>query len=159
LSTDKRAKPGTVSFAKQAMPPVGGGRVKPVRVDIITYAPTAFFHCQHCEVAFHHLGIGPRMRSREADDSLPLDLQFEYLDLSIWVRDLIDRLGGQVKVRVIDAASLAGVWASMRHRVRSYPAVIVEGGPKRTGGEFRDLDPVIDRLVAANATNEGDSTT
>jgi hypothetical protein len=132
--------------------------VRPVRVDIITYAPTAFFHCQHCEVAFHQLGIGPRMRSLEADESLPVDLQFEYLDLSIWVRDLIDRLGNQVAVRVIDAASLAGVWASLRHRVRSYPAVIVEGDHKRIGGEFRALEPVIDRLVAANATNEGGST-
>lgn len=122
--------------------------MRPVRVDIIAYAPTAFFHCQHCEIAFHHLGIGRQLRRSEADESLPPDLQFEYLDLSEWVHDLHTRMGNRVRVRLIDAASLAGVWASLRYGVRTYPAVVVEGREKRVGGhDYRELDPVIDRLA------------
>jgi hypothetical protein len=132
--------------------------VRPVRVDIVTYAPTAFFHCQHCEVALHQLGVGPRLRHIEADESLPLDLQLEYLDLSEWVRDLHQRLGTGVAIRVIDAASLLGVWTSWRHGVRSYPAVIVGGKEKRVGPGYRDLDPVIDRLVADEMSKGGTTT-
>jgi hypothetical protein len=29
-----------------------GSSMQPLSVQIITYAPTAFRHCQHCEMAF-----------------------------------------------------------------------------------------------------------
>lgn len=122
--------------------------MKPVRVEIITYAPTVYSHCQHCEIAFHHVGVGPQLRRDEANDSLPLDLQFEYLDVATWARDLKQRKGDAVAVRVIDAASLQGVWASLRYGVRSYPAVVVGGREKRVGRDFRSLDPVVDQMVA-----------
>lgn len=134
--------------------------MRPVRVEIVAYAPTAFFHCQHCEVAFQQLGIGSRMRHLEADESLPADLQLEYLDLSDWVRDLVARHGARVAVRVIDAASLQGVWTSWRRGVRSYPAVIVEGRHQPVEHDYRELDPVIDHLVEAhlgNSSNSSDS--
>lgn len=129
-------------------------------MDIVTYAPTAFFHCQHCEVAFHQLGIGSRMRHIEADESLPVDLQLEYLDLSDWVRQLHGRHGANVAIRVIDAASLLGVWTSWRHGVRSYPAVIVGGekGERSVGQEYHQLDPVIDRMVADHMSKGGSTT-
>jgi hypothetical protein len=121
--------------------------MKPVAVDVVTYAPTAFYHCQHCEVVFHHLGIGRRIHRSEADEALPPDLQLDYLDMSGWVHNLIERHGDRVAVRVIDAASIQGVWASLRHGVRSYPAVIVAGREKRIGESYRELDPVIGLCV------------
>jgi hypothetical protein len=123
--------------------------VEPVRVDVIAYAPTAFFHCRHCEITFQQMGIGGRMRRMEAAESLPPDLQLEYLDLSEWIHELRDRHGHRVAVRVIDAASVLGVWTSLRHRVRSYPAVRVGGRGPWVRHDYRTLDPVIDRLVAA----------
>lgn len=138
--------------------------MRAVRVEIVTYAPTAFFHCQHCEIAFQQLGIGAQVRRDELDEALPVDLQFEYLDLSEWVHELVERHGPGVDLRVIDAASVAGVWTSLRRGVRAYPAVIVEGRIKRVGTGFRDLDPAIDRLVAqgegrASNESEGGTTT
>ena len=134
--------------------------MRPVRVEIVAYAPTAFLHCQHCEVAFQQLGIGRRMRHIEADESLPADLQLEYLDLSDWVRELVSRHGARVAVRVIDAASLLGVWTSWRYGVRSYPAVIVEGREQRVEHDHHELDPVIDQLVADRLIDsKGGSTT
>jgi hypothetical protein len=122
--------------------------VRPVRVDVIAYAPTAFFHCRHCELTFQQMGIGARMRQIEAAESLPPDLQIEYLDLSEWIHQLRDRHGDRVTVRVIDAASLPGVWTSLRHGVRSYPAVRVGGRGQWVKRDYRSLDPVIDQLVA-----------
>jgi hypothetical protein len=132
--------------------------VRPVRVDIVTYAPTVFLHCQHCEVAFDQLGVGSRMRDIEADESLPIDLQLDYLVLSDWVRELHERNGSRVAIRVIDAASLLGVWTSWRHGVRSYPAVIVGKREAWVGHDYRELDRVIDRLVADDVSKGGSTT-
>ena len=123
--------------------------MKPVSVQVITYAPTIFYHCQHCELAFREMGIGERLRQREAAEALPEDLAREFQVLSDWVHGLLHRHGGRVRVDVLDAASIRGFLASLRHRVGRYPAVIVDGREKRVGLDFAVLDPLIDRKVAA----------
>lgn len=121
----------------------------PVSVQIITYAPTIFYHCQHCELAFGEMGIGERLRRREAADALPPDLAGEYQAVSDWVHRLLARHGRRIAVDVLDAASIRGFFASLRHRVRRYPAVIVDRDVKRIGLDFDALDDVVDRRVAA----------
>ena len=123
--------------------------MKPVSIQVITYAPTVFYHCQHCELTFQEMGIGERLRRREAADALPDDLTREFQVVSDWVHSLLMRHGRRVRVDVLDAASIRGFFASLRHRVGRYPAVIVDGGDKRIGLDFSALDPVIDRKVAA----------
>jgi hypothetical protein len=116
-------------------------------VDVIAYAPTAFFHCQHCEITFQQLGIGERLRHLDADESLPPDLRRAYLDLSDWLHAMRDRHGFRIELRVIDAASLLGIWMSLRHHLRRYPAVRVADGPWVTG-DYRSLEAVIDQMAA-----------
>jgi hypothetical protein len=123
--------------------------MKPVSIQVITYAPTVFYHCQHCELTFQEMGIGERLRRREAADALPDDLTREFQVVSDWVHGLLLKHGGRVRVDVLDAASIRGFLASLRHRVGRYPAVIVDGGDKRIGLDFAALDPLIDRKVAA----------
>jgi hypothetical protein len=123
--------------------------MKPVSVQVITYAPTVFYHCQHCELAFREMGVGERLRQREAAEALPDDLAREYQVLSDWVHGLLQRHGGRVRVDVLDAASIRGFLASLRHRVGRYPAVIVDGREKRIGLDFAAIDPLIDGRVAA----------
>ena len=123
---------------------------KPVTVQVITYAPTVFYHCQHCELAFQEMGLGERLRRQEAAESLPDDLARDFQALSDWVHSLLQRFGPQIRVRVIDAASVEGVVASVRHRVGRYPAVIVDG-EKRIGSDFSALDPLIEQRVATAA--------
>jgi hypothetical protein len=125
--------------------------MKPVSVEVITYAPTVFTHCQHCEVAFGEVGIGERLRQQEAADALPDDLAREYQALSDWVHALLERHGGRVKVKVVDAASVEGFVRSLRNRVGRYPAVIVDGTEKRIGSDYAALDPLIERKVASAA--------
>jgi len=125
--------------------------MKPVSIQVITYAPTVFYHCQHCELTFQEMGIGERLRRREAADALPDDLTREFQVVSDWVHGLLLKHGGRVRVDVLDAASIRGFLASLRHRIGRYPAVIVDGGDKRIGLDFAALDPLIDRKVAAAA--------
>jgi hypothetical protein len=123
--------------------------MKPVSVEIITYAPTVFTHCQHCELAFGEVGIGERLRRQEAAEALPDDLAGDFQALSDWVHALLERHGRRVRVKVLDAASVEGFVSSVRHRVGRYPAVIVGRDEKRIGNDFASLDDLIDRKVAA----------
>ena len=120
-----------------------------VRVQVITYAPTIFRHCQHCEVAFEGVGLGERIHRSEARDALPDDLSVQFQKVSDWVHGLLERHQRGVDISVIDAASIEGVWTSLRHGVRRYPAVIVDGDRKHIGEDFGALDAVIDERLAA----------
>jgi hypothetical protein len=123
--------------------------VKPVEIEIVTYAPTVFYHCQHCEIAFGRTSVGESIHREQARESLPDDLREQFQDVSNWVHELAERWGGRIRVKVIDAASIEGVLKSLRYRVRKYPAVIVAGTEKQVGTDFQALTPVIEKHVAA----------
>ena len=127
--------------------------MEPLTVEVITYAPTVFSHCQHCEVAFQEMGIGERLRRAEVAQALPDDLAREFQAWSEWIHRLLERHGPRVRVKVVDAASIEGVIESLRHRVGRYPAVIVDGSEKRRGADFEALDRVIDARLAAASGN------
>ena len=129
--------------------------MRPVRVEVIAYAPTVFRHCQHCEVAFAGVGLGERIHRAEARDALPADLIAQFQHVSDWVHDVLERHGPRVSVTVIDAASIEGVWKSLRHGVRRYPAVIVDGRERRVGTDFTELDALIDARLRPGAAAAG----
>jgi hypothetical protein len=125
--------------------------MKPLTVEVITYAPTVFYHCQHCEVAFQEMGIGERLRREEAAAALPEDLARDFQAWSDWIHRLLERHGPRIRVKVVDAASIEGVVESLRHRVGRYPAVIVDGTEKRSGSDFEALDRVIEERLTPPA--------
>jgi hypothetical protein len=126
-----------------------------VTVEVITYTPTVFFHCQHCELAFGEMGIGERLRRREAADALPDDLLRDFQALSDWIHGLLQRYGRRVKVKIVDAASIEGFVESIRHRVGRYPAVIVDG-ERRVGSDYAALEPLIARRVNGDPSGAND---
>lgn len=99
---------------------------KPLVVEIIAYAPTAFYHCTHCEIAWREVGMSNQAHKEQLQNSLPEDLTKDYLAVSEWVKDVFRRYCDQVVIKMVDAASLEGVWLSLRHGARRYPAVIIE---------------------------------
>jgi len=126
--------------------------MKPVRVTVITYAPTVFRHCQHCEVAFDEMGLGEKLRRSQAAEALPDDLATEYAQVSDWIHGLIERHGHQIAIDLVDAASLEGVVRSLRHGVRRYPAVVVDGADRHAGvTDFGEIDRVVAERVADHA--------
>jgi hypothetical protein len=129
-----------------------GGRDRAGRdvatVRVITYAPTVFTHCQHCEVAFGEIGLGERIRREEAASALPEDLALDFAKLSDWVRSLMERHGPRIHLEVMDAASVEGVIASLRHRLWRHPAVVVDGESVHIDGDYAVAEPAIERAIA-----------
>jgi hypothetical protein len=98
---------------------------KPLRIDIVAYAPTAFYHCTHCEVIWKETGFSQGLHDEQVASALPPDLLNDYQAVSDWVHHLLRVHCDQVMIQVIDAASLEGVWMTLRHGLRRYPAVVV----------------------------------
>ena len=104
--------------------------MKPILVEVVAYAPTGFYHCQHCEIIFNEQGVGKQIHREQLQSALPQELMRDYAEVSRWVNALVDRYQEQIAIKVVDAASIEGVWKSLRHGLRRYPAVIVAGGEK-----------------------------
>jgi hypothetical protein len=124
--------------------------MKPLMVEIIAYAPTQFFHCQHCELVFQAAeakGV-QQFHAETLQSSMPSDMMQEYQDLSDWVLHAVEHYGGRVVFKVIDATSVEGLYKSVRYGVRKYPTVIVAGKEKRTGTDFRAAEGLIDQQLA-----------
>jgi hypothetical protein len=98
---------------------------RPLMVEIIAYAPTAYYHCTHCEVAWLEMGASNRIHEEQLESSLPADLIRDYEAVSSWVRETFQTHGDRVLLKVIDAASIEGFYKSIKYNARRYPAVIV----------------------------------
>jgi len=109
---------------------------EPLLVEIIAYAPTAFYHCTHCEVAWREMGATNRIHEEQMATSLPEDLIKEYQAVSDWIREMFRIHCDNILLKVIDAASIEGFYKSLRYNARRYPAVIVNGKSRFIGGQM-----------------------
>jgi len=109
---------------------------EPLLVEIIAYAPTAYYHCTHCEVAWREMGATNRIHEEQMESSLPADLIEEYQTVSSWVRDLFRQHCDGIVLKVIDAASVEGVYKSLKYNARRYPAVIVNHKARFLGSQM-----------------------
>jgi len=120
---------------------------EPIRVEVLAYAPTAFFHCRHCELVWQQTGTGRALRQEQLASSLPDDLMRQYQQISDWVLKMAETYGSRLQFKVIDAASLEGWFKSLRYRVRRYPAVIVGGRTKFLGPDLQRATELIRQSV------------
>jgi hypothetical protein len=118
-----------------------------VQVEILTYAPTEFYHCQHCEVVWDQVGLGRSIRADQRGVGLPPDLQQEYEAISDWVDSAHRRYGEHLQVKLVDVASLEGVFKALRHRARRFPAFIVNGTERIVGFDPAKLDSALARVA------------
>jgi len=109
---------------------------EPLLVEIIAYAPTAFYHCTHCEVAWREMGASNRIHEEQLGSSLPEDLIQEYQVVSDWVREMFREHCDNILLKVIDAASIEGFYKSLKYNARRYPAVIVNGKSRFIGSQM-----------------------
>ncbi|MBI4316191.1 MAG: hypothetical protein HZB20_07335 [Chloroflexi bacterium] len=122
---------------------------KPLVIEIVAYAPTAFYHCTHCEVVWKETGFSEGLHEEQVRSALPPDMLQDYQAVSDWVRRLLRVHCDAVVVKVIDAASLEGFWKTARHRLGRYPAVIVGGRKRFVGADFDGAEAEIARQLAA----------
>ncbi len=121
---------------------------RPLQIEVIAYAPTAFYHCLHCELVWQQAGVGQRLHAEQLASGLPEDLQKAYRDLAAWIARLMATYCDRIAVKVIDAVSVEGWWKSLRYGARRYPAVIVDG-QVFAGGDFAGAEAAIARLLGA----------
>lgn len=126
-------------------------RLEPLAIEVITYAPTEFFHCTHCEVVFHHLGVGQKIHAEQRAAGFPDDLKQEYTRLAAWVESVVSRHPEQVRFKIIDAASIEGVFKSLRYRVRKFPAIIIDGKERIEAGDYERATALVEQRLAAPA--------
>ena len=122
---------------------------KPLLIEIVAYAPTAFYHCTHCEVVWKESGFSTGLHEEQIKNSLPADMLEDYQKLSEWIHHLVTDYCDQVIIKVIDAVSLEGMQKSIWHRLGRYPAVIVGGRRRFVGNEFSIAEAEIARHVAS----------
>lgn len=109
---------------------------KPLLVEIIAYAPTAYYHCTHCEVAWREAGMNNRIHEEQLQSSLPEDLTKEYEIISDWVQEMFKNHCDAILLKVIDAASLEGFYKTLKYNARRYPAVIVDHKARFLGSQM-----------------------
>jgi hypothetical protein len=126
-------------------------RLRPLSVEIITYAPTEFYHCTHCEVVFHQVGVGQKVHAEQRQASVPDDLKREFAGLSTWVYETAERHPDQIQFRIIDAASLEGFVKAIRYGVRKFPALIIGGKDKVVGGDLAAASALVESHLADSA--------
>jgi hypothetical protein len=127
-----------------------------LQIEILTYAPTEFFHCLHCEVVFQSVGLGQQVRREQRTSAFPPDLQAEYTALADWVGRVVARHGDRVRVRVVDAASLEGVYKSLRYRNRQFPVFVLGGEVWHGGRDYAALDQAVEQRLLATSVRGGE---
>jgi hypothetical protein len=122
--------------------------MKPITLEIVTRVLTTFGHCRHCEIFFDEADIGKKLHQKDVNE-YPPDLADEYLRLSDWIRELAQLYRHRLSIRVIDVQSLVGLYKSFRHRIRRYPAFIVEGKEMYAGWDKSQLEQLLDKHIKA----------
>jgi hypothetical protein len=97
-----------------------------VVLQVVTPLPIDLFLCRPCEQFLDLAGAGERVH-RETLGQYPQDIRLAAADLSRSVADLRRRYGDSIRIEVVDPQTLPGFILSLRHRVRRYPAFIVNG--------------------------------
>jgi hypothetical protein len=105
-------------------------------VEIIAYAPTAYYHCTHCEVAWREMGVSNNIHEEQLQSSLPEDLIREYQTVSDWVKEMFRVHCDAILIKVIDAASIEGFYKALKYNARRYPAVIVNRKARFLGSQM-----------------------
>jgi hypothetical protein len=118
-------------------------------IEIVAYAPTAFYHCKHCEFVWQQSIFGKGLREKETADTLPPEPMRGYQALSDWVQNLFKIYSNRIIIKVIDVASIEGFWKSLRLRLRRYPAVVVGGKVLSTGTDFTHAEAEISRRLTS----------
>jgi hypothetical protein len=121
--------------------------MQPLQIEVLTYAPTEFFHCMHCEAVMQTVGLAQAIHAEQRQAAFPPDLQAEYTALGDWLQGVVARHADRVQVRIVDAASLEGVYKSLRYRARQFPAFIIAGQVRQGPPDYAALDRLIEEQV------------
>jgi hypothetical protein len=102
-----------------------GFLANPVEVEVITLMLTIQTEeCKNCRLIFEDTDIKRKFADKEMNE-YPEDMKKDVLHLSNWIRELAQDYSDRIQIKVIDALSPLGLYKSIRHRIRKFPAFII----------------------------------
>lgn len=127
--------------------------VRPVLLEVLAHIPTDFFHCAHCERLFHVADLATPVH-KKIQASYPPHMLEDARRLGEWLRALLERYDGRVRIRIVDVNSPQGFLKALRHRVRRYPAFIINGRTTFVGWEDVDLNQLLEEEMGRETEPE-----
>jgi hypothetical protein len=122
--------------------------VKALSVEIVTRMMTTLGHCSRCALVFGESGV-EKAASEEAAREYPPELYDEVLKLSAWIAELKGLFRHRIHVSLVDAHSLMGIYKSLRHRFRRYPAFIIAKREVIVGWDKKAVEEAIQKHITA----------
>lgn len=103
-----------------------------IKVDVVGTFPFQYFPFCHCPFTFCYeetkhlyMGLGT---PQESIDEIPKEVKEENEKIAEFLRTLFNHFGdADVKIQLHDVGRPDGIWKALRHGVKRYPAIIVDG--------------------------------
>ncbi|HNT68213.1 MAG TPA: hypothetical protein PKK79_03545 [Syntrophorhabdaceae bacterium] len=118
----------------------------PVSVEVVTVMPVMLSNCPSCTLVFHESGVEKEV-NKEILGEYPVEMRESLDKLSDAIRQLADIYGEQINISFINAQSFAGIYRSLVHRTRTYPAFIIGKTDVYTGLELPEIRKIIDSYL------------
>ena len=123
--------------------------MKPISIEIVSRVLTTYGHCIRCEPIFLESGVGKKLKLEDMDD-YPNDFKEDSLKLSELICELYRTYRHRIRIRIIDAQSIQGIYKSIVHRFREYPTFIIERKDVCCGFDRKKIEDLIDKHVKAS---------
>ena len=117
--------------------------MKPLTVEVISHWTTAFGNCAPCELIMNEACVNTGAHHQDMAD-YPADLKEEMTKLGDWLGELCRLYRHRVCIRLIDAQSPLGLYKSLIHRIRRYPAFIIEKKDVYSGWDRNRVEELLD---------------
>jgi len=125
--------------------------MKAISLEVVSNFLTTYSHCSRCEVIFRESGLGKEANKSDIQD-YPAELKEEILKLSEGLGGLKQLYKHRINIRLTDAQSPRGIYKTLIHRLREYPAFIIERKDVYIGWDRERIEELVDKyLEAANS--------
>ena len=122
--------------------------MKAVSIEIVSNFLTTYSHCTRCEIVFRESGLGKEANKGDIEE-YPAELKEEILKLSDRLGELKQLYKHRINIRLTDAQSPRGIYKSLIHRLRRYPAFIIERKDVYIGWDRERIEALVDKYLRA----------
>jgi hypothetical protein len=120
--------------------------MKSISIEVVSNFLTTYSHCSRCEVIFRESGLGKEANRGDVAD-YPAELKEEILKLSDRLGELKQLYKHRIDIRLTDAQSPRGIYKSLIHRLRQYPAFIIAGKDVYIGWDRERIEELVDKYL------------
>jgi hypothetical protein len=121
--------------------------VKPIEIEIVVPTLTTLeVGCRKCTILFAESGIVGDHQSSSCDE-YPEEWKADLQRICDWIVKISTLYKHRIRVRIIDAHSLLGIWKQIRHRLSGTPGFIVDGVRVCSGWDTDRVETIIDEQI------------